>query len=69
MHSASYKHGLGLVFLCGYCIDAGDGNLVPRPPTQDLSRSRGSRKVVSPRLRDKAWAGGLGTYTRLGDGL
>ena len=30
--------------------------VVPRPPAQTLSRSRGEK---SPRLRDKAWVGGL----------
>ena len=37
------------VFIC---------SLVPRPPTQTLSCSSGE---FSPRLRDKVWAGGLGT--------
>ena len=40
-------------------------NLVPRLPTQTLSRSRGGKKTkkndFSPRLWEKVWAGGLGT--------
>ena len=43
-------------------------NFAPRPPAQTLSRSRGERRYLaavekdfSPRLRDKVWAGGLGT--------
>ena len=45
---------------------------VPRPPAQALSRSRGEKPNFSPRLRDKAWAVGLGmrlaTCTLEGEG-
>ena len=47
-------------------------NLVPRLPSQTLSRSRGEKSTFlhsceikswreAPRLRDKVWEGGLGT--------